>query len=139
MSGPRTTSPQFDVVATTRRSWSREQKRAIVAELDGKGASVSEVARRHGIHSGQLFRWRREFGTAPASAGEALPAATFVPVVVEPAYRRLPVRSPAPPSTASNGSSFIEIMIAQGRVVRVGSSVDTAALVRIIDALEARR
>jgi hypothetical protein len=30
-------------------------------------------------------------------------------------------------------------MTAQGRVVRVGSNVDTAALVRIIDALEARR
>jgi transposase len=138
MSGPRTTPAQFDVVATTRRSWSMEQKRAIVAEIDvTTGASVSEVARRHGIHSSQLFRWRREFG-APPSAGEALPATTFVPVVVEPCHRRVPPESPPPPSTADN-SNFIEIMIARGRVVRVGSNVDTAALVGIIDALEARR
>ena len=32
MSGGRTT-PRFDVVATTRRSWSRAQKKAIVAEI----------------------------------------------------------------------------------------------------------
>jgi transposase len=137
MSGARTTPAQFDVVATTRRSWRREQKRAIVAEIEATGASVSEVARRHGIHSSQLFRWRREFG-APASTGEAPPAATFVPVVVEPYRQRVPLQSP-PPASAAKNSSFIEIMIAQGRVVRVGSDVDTAALVRIIDALEARR
>jgi hypothetical protein len=38
-----------------------------------------------------------------------------------------------------NNSSVIEILIAQGRVLRVGSNVDTAGLVRIIDALEGRR
>ena len=138
MSGPRTTPSHFDVVATTRRRWSEEQKRAIVEEVDATGASVSEVARRHGIHTSQLFRWRREFG-APASAGEAPSAATFIPVVVGPSHQRVALQSPSPPASAAKNSSFIEIMIAQGRVVRVGSDVDTVALVRIIDALEARR
>ena len=55
MSGDRTT-PRYDVVATTRRSWSPEQKTAIVAEIDVGGATLSEVARRHGIHSSLLFR-----------------------------------------------------------------------------------
>jgi len=136
MSGARTTPAQFDVVATTRRKWSGEQKRAIVAEIDVTGASVSEVARRCGIHSSQLFRWRREFGS-PAPAGEAPPAATFVPVVVAPC-QRAPLQLPSTPGTANN-SSIIEIMIAGGRAVRVGGDVDTTALVRIIDALEARR
>jgi hypothetical protein len=43
MSGPRTTPSHFDVVATTRRSWSREQKRAIVAEIDVTGGHVDFV------------------------------------------------------------------------------------------------
>jgi len=139
MSGARTTPAQFDVVATTRRIWSREQKRAIVAEIDVKGAPVSAVARRHGIHSSQLFRWRREFSATPAPADEARPAATFVPVVVELGHRSVPPQSSWTSGTINNSSSVIEIMIARGRVMRVGSDVDTAALVRIIDALEARR
>jgi len=139
MSGARTTPAQFDVVATTRRIWSREQKRAIVAEIDVKGAPVSAVARRHGIHSSQLFRWRREFSATPAPADEARPAATFVPVVVELGHRSVPPQSSWTSGTINNSSSVIEIMIARGRVMRVGSDVDTAALVRIIHALEARR
>jgi len=139
MSGARTTPAQFDVVATTRRIWSREQKRAIVAEIDVKGAPVSAVARRHGIHSSQLFRWRREFSATLAPADEARPAATFVPVVVELGHRSVPPQSSWTSGTINNSSSVIEIMIARGRVMRVGSDVDTAALVRIIDALEARR
>ena len=139
MSGARTTPAQFDVVATTRRIWSREQKRAIVAEIDVKGAPVSAVARRHGIHSSQLFRWRREFSATLAPADEARPAATFVPVVVELGHRSVPPQSSWTSGTINNSSSVIEIMIARGRVMLVGSDVDTAALVRIIDALEARR
>jgi len=41
-------------------------------------------------------------------------------------------------TTNNNSSSVIEI-IARVRVMRIGSDVDTAALVRIIDALETRR
>ena len=53
MSGVETT-PRFEVVATTRRSWSWAQKRSIVAEIAGE-ATLSQVARRHGIHTSLLF------------------------------------------------------------------------------------
>ena len=131
MSGPRTTSPQFDIVATTRRRWSRERKRAIVEEIDTTDKPVSEVARRHGIHSSQLLRWRRDLGASPAAASRV---ATFVPVVVEPCQQVLPSAA-----TTARKSGTIEVIIAGGRVVRVGGDVDTAALVGIIEALEARR
>ncbi|MGO9473451.1 MAG: IS66-like element accessory protein TnpA [Rhodomicrobium sp.] len=143
MSGDRT-SPRFDVVASTRRSWSREQKQAIVAEVEVPGASVSQVARRHGVHASLLFRWRRDLqATTPASAvdngGSAsasppargtapAPAQHFVPIMLPPPDARLPAK----PST-------IEIEIRGGRTVRVGADVDTAALVRIIAALETGR
>ena len=86
MSGDRTI-PRFDVVATTRRRWSKEQKRAIVAEIDVDGATLSEVARRHGIHASLLFRWRKELGSvfaAPSIGAEptAAPATPrFLPVM----------------------------------------------------------
>ena len=59
MSGDRTSPRQFEIIASTRRRWSAEQKRAIVDEIAAAGGSVSEVARRHSVHTSQLFRWRR--------------------------------------------------------------------------------
>jgi transposase len=123
MSGYRT-SPRFDVIADTRRSWSREQKAAIVAGIGVSGASVSQVARRHGLNSGLLFRWRREFQSRPGTPV----APAFVPIMLPPPE----AAAPAKPGT-------IEIVIAGGRTVRVSTDIDTAALVRIVAALESRR
>jgi transposase len=46
------------MIASTRRRWRREQKLGILAEVDAPGGSVSEVARRHALHTSLLFRWR---------------------------------------------------------------------------------
>jgi transposase len=130
MSGDRTPL-RFDVVAGARRSWSREQKAAIAAEVGVCGASVSQVARRHGLNAGLLFRWLREFqsglGTPERKAGNGAPAVpAFVPIML-----------PAPVAPAKPGT--VEIVIAGGRTVRVGTDIDTAALVRIVAALEGCR
>lgn len=50
--------------APTRRFFSDEQKLAIVMESEQPGATVSGVARKHGIVTGLLFRWRVEAGVA---------------------------------------------------------------------------
>ena len=47
-----------------RRRWSEDQKRAIVAEAFAPGASVSAVARRLDVVAGQIYRWRRDLGSA---------------------------------------------------------------------------
>jgi len=129
MSGDRT-SPRFEMIASTRGRWRREQKLAILAEVDAPGGSVSEVARRHALHTSLLFRWRRDLAkctrTAPAS-----PEQSFLPV-------RLPPPSvPALPAPARSGT--IEVVLAGGRTLRVGADVDTAVLVRVIEALETGR
>ncbi|HEU0059398.1 MAG TPA: transposase, partial [Hyphomicrobiaceae bacterium] len=67
MSGDRT-SPRYEMIASTRRRWRREQKLAILAEVDAPGGSVSEVARRHGLHTSLLFRWRRDLAKRTRSA-----------------------------------------------------------------------
>jgi len=125
--------PRYTHVATTRRKWSRDEKRAIIAELDAPGASVSEVSRRHGIHTSLLFRWRRELASPRASAAvvQSRPAA-FLPMTVSaPMPPQLPKASPPAPAR-------IEIQLTNGRVVRVDASVDADALVSIIAALEAK-
>ena len=134
MSGDRT-SPRYDVVATTRRSWSTEQKKAIIGEVDAGGSTLSEVARRHGVHSSLLFRWRKTLGSvmgAPPIDVGATPRThtppSFVPVLPPPPM--LPVL------TTPKAAGAIEIVLDGGRRVRVGADVDTAALLRIVEALE---
>ena len=79
------TNPSHVVTASTRRAWSAAQKRAIVAETELPGATLSEVARRHHLHSSLLFRWRqhgfadRDEAAAPVKMG-ARP--TFVPLTL---------------------------------------------------------
>jgi transposase len=43
-----------------RRQYTLEQKLRIVAEASVPGASVAEVARRHGINANLVFGWRRQ-------------------------------------------------------------------------------
>jgi len=139
MSGDMTTR-RFDVVASTRRNWSREQKLAIVAEVDVAGASLSQVARRHGVHASLLFRWRRKLKANPKSlAGEAENGASPEMPAAVPAQRFMPVRLQPPEAAAPAKPGVIEIVIEGGRLVRVGADVDTAALVRIVTALETGR
>ena len=46
--------------AGRRRAWPAAAKAEIIAQIGVEGASVSAVARRHGLTPGQLFAWRRE-------------------------------------------------------------------------------
>ena len=149
MSGDRTT-PRFEVIASTRRSWSVTQKRAIIGEIGIGEATLSDVARRHGIHTSLLFRWRRDLGAeVPAPASEPhrgmpsapRPALSFVPVMLTPPAQSAPAAVPCSMKSGSMKSGametgIIEIVVAGGRTVRVGSDVDASALVRIIAALE---
>jgi transposase-like protein len=52
-------------VRPARRFFSDEDKRAIVQESEARGATVSAVARRHGLATGLLFRWRADAGLVP--------------------------------------------------------------------------
>ena len=58
-----------------RRTWTDEQKLAILDEAFGGGAVVADVARRHEISTGLLYTWRRNVLAARDESG-------FVPAVV---------------------------------------------------------
>jgi transposase len=73
------------MVKASRRSWSREEKRRIVEEASRPGASVADVARRHGLNSNQVFNWRKLWGTQPA-ADAGSPAVPRAQPDASPAY-----------------------------------------------------
>ena len=54
--------PGFNADKTVhrRRRWTHDEKKAIVAETEGPGASISGVARKYGIAPRLLFSWRRQ-------------------------------------------------------------------------------
>ena len=102
-----------------RRRWSAEQKRSMVAEAFAPGASVCEVARRRDVVAGQIYRWRKELGTA---------AAGFTEVVVAPEPSE-PLRTDVPVLTIELGRDIR---------VRIAATAPTELATAIIKALSAR-
>jgi transposase len=64
-----------------RRRWSTAEKLAIIQETYEPDATVSIVARRHGIQPNQLFAWRKLASqgalTATAAEEEVVPASEY--------------------------------------------------------------
>jgi transposase len=129
-SGPR--SARTFKSLTARRDWAPSEKRRIVAEMALPGTNVSALARRHGVAQSQLYQWRKLFGggAAPAAVPRFL-AVTVAPASSEPAAPRSEPESPIVPSR-------IEIVLKDGRVVRVDADVDAGKLAAIIVALETK-
>ncbi len=105
-----------------RRRWASSEKARIVEESLAPGAVVTVVARRHDVHPNLLHYWRRR-AKRVLEGGQGL---KFLPVGVTPSER---------PESAAAGS--IEIELAGDVRVRVDTSVDEAALGRVLRALGA--
>src|SRR5689334_12512486 len=125
------------VRADRRRSWTAEQKRDIVAESLSSEQTAADVARKHGISTGQLYTWRRQLVSFQADA-LARQAPRFASV-------ELTTPPPPLPSAAIPGSSsppraegLIEIVLVGGVLVRVDAHVDGRALRRVLGALAER-
>ena len=106
-----------------RRRWSMKDKERIVAAALEPGAVASEIARRAGIHTSQLFRWRRQL------CGPSQPTPTFAAVALVPE----PVTPPAPLPTAPAG--MMDIEFAAGARVRIAGAVDPTTISAVIGAL----
>src|SRR5579862_38640 len=101
-----------------RRRWSLEQKRAIVAESHRTDTTPAAVARRHGLNTGQLYTWRRQF--------KALPLPGFARVEV------------AEAEASVTPLGLIEITLPDGARVRVDAKVDERTLRRVLKVLRDR-
>lgn len=107
-----------------RRRWTTEQKQTIAAQSLVPGASPTDVARLHGISTGQLYTWRRALKAAqPTAANQAI--GRFARVEVAPRPVAPPTRPPG----------LIEIALSDGTTVRVDAGIDARALRRVLAAL----
>lgn len=122
-----------------RRRWSSDDKARIVVASFAPGATVSDVARRHGLSPQQLFAWRREARAMFAETAEvaAAPAVTrlrekpgtsrteqapaFAPVVLA-----APVGLPPSIPPKRNAPGIIEIAIGDVTVRVIGQVASEA-------------
>ena len=132
----------LEVIETgARRRWTLEAKLRIVAESFSAPRVVSATARRYGLSSSQLFKWRRLAQEGKLAAGEEEPG--FVPALVAPDTRcdltDAGSEAPSPDAPAVKaGSGSMVIVLSGGCRVIVGRDVDAAALGRVLEVLERR-
>ena len=134
---------RFEVITGgggNRRRWSREEKERLVAASLEPGVTASQIARSAGIHTSQLFRWRKQL--CEKLSPTPTPTAALVPVTVAD-----PAPIPAPRHGSSLGqktgrrraSDRIEIELTDGRRIRVDAHVDSDALAQLLDRLDRRK
>jgi transposase len=114
--------------AGRRRRWTLEEKARIVSETFEMGASVSAVARRHGLTPQQLFAWRRARRDRSES-GTGASSAAFAPVVVDAAR-------PCAAAPIAPRQPLIEIVIGAA-TVRIPAAIDVATLQTVLRAVRA--
>jgi transposase len=102
-----------------RRRWTTEQKQTIAAQSFAPGASPTDIARLHGISTGQLYTWRHALKAAQPGA------ARFARVELAPQ----PAKRPDIPA------SLVEIVLPNGATLRVDAGIDPRALRRVLAAL----
>ena len=117
-----------------RRRWSEDDKRRLVAETFGPGATVHGIARRHGVSPSQLFAWRKLY-----RVGTGLERAVPVPGVA--GFAAVEIAPAVPPSVADvvpAPSGLIEIELAGGDRVRISGAPDPAVVAAALRALAGR-
>jgi transposase len=109
MSEPERAPPRRIEVFTgagRRRTWSADQKAAIVADSFVEGASVCDVARRHGLTPQQLFTWRRQAREESEACKEAVAPPLFVPACSA-TYVERPTRQALSSDTSSSRNGAV--------------------------------
>jgi transposase len=115
-----------------RRRWTTAEKLRVVEESLSAGRSVAEFARQRDIHPNLIHLWRRQARTGALSAGRSEATVRFAPVAIAPV---------ATPVTGGQGrdAALIEVVLRNGRVLRLCDSVAPGEAARFADALEGYR
>ena len=101
-----------------------EEKRRIVEDTLQPGASVSRVARMHGVNANQLFGWRRLYLEGRLKAKNGKPAGLLA----------VQVKEAVPSSNASPACGTIQIELAKG-TIRIVGMADPGSLHAVLEYL----
>ncbi len=114
-----------------RRRWSRSEKERLVAAMLEPDANASDIARRAGVHTSQLFRWRRQFAVPQEATG------TFVPVRIASADGSDLSSENTSPSTASCEAPAMTVIFPDGAHIEFREAPNAAVVAQIVGLLAA--
>ncbi len=109
----------------SRRSFSEEFKRQVVAEAMEPGASAAAVARRHDLNANLLFTWKRRYGMSDR----------FLPIEISEAEPAVPPVSDEPAERSGSEFTSIEIALANGNRISVKGNLDADTMCRLVQSL----
>jgi transposase len=119
-----------------RRSRSKQERRRIVEETFEAGASVANVARRHGIRANQVFHWRRLY--QQGLLGNMTENTALVPVriteAVAPTRVQMRAEAYAQRVASKPRSGAIEVELANARICIQGAA-DPVSLRVVLESL----
>ena len=119
-----------------RREYTPDERARVLTEAAMPGARVLLVAQRYGISPSLVYRWRREAAGRPAR--QATPRAPrFVPLLVDDGSMRQGAVVPPSAPKQDVGADRTEVVLRNGRLLRVGAGTDAAVVARLAAALEA--
>ncbi len=110
-----------DTPCRSRRSWSVDFKRRVVAEASEPGVSAAAVARRHGLNANLVFNWRRRYG------GDG-----FLPVAIATSAHGADAGDAG---LCAGEAGEIEISLAAGHRVKVRGAFDADRVARLLRGL----
>jgi transposase len=130
-----------EVISTVRRrrSWSTEEKVAILDAAFRPGGSVTAAADRFDVSRALIYLWRKQVraGLIPGVTISEAGAAAFAPVAVVPdTPAQIAPTSSERPNRGRRHVGVIEVRLVNGRTIRAAESIDPAALARIAAALD---
>jgi transposase len=113
-----------------RRRWTAAEKLRLVAESVASGLSIADFARRHDIHPNLVHAWRRQAKTGELSVAPDREA-RFTPVAVV-------TEDGAAFQTRNDddGGSIVEVVLRNGRLLRLSDRMAAARAALLADALE---
>lgn len=117
------------IAGSRQRRWTTAQKLEIVEESLAPGVRVAELARRHNVNPNLIYRWRYQAKSGGLSTASGQSGFALVAVAAGTGAAR-------PTGSDQQVGSVVEVVLRNGRLLRVSDSAAPARVAPLADALE---